>query len=66
MAALRCSWCVQADLFVKRRLRTCLKRILVPLDGSKTAESALPYARTLAERLDADVELLEVIDVGEI
>jgi hypothetical protein len=40
--------------------------ILVPLDGSKTAESALPYARTLAERLDADVELLEVIDVGEI
>ena len=42
------------------------ERILVPLDGSKTAESALPYARTLAERLDADVELLEVIDVGEI
>ena len=42
------------------------KRILVPLDGSKTAESALPYARTLAERLGADIELLEVIDVGEI
>jgi nucleotide-binding universal stress UspA family protein len=42
------------------------KRILVPLDGSKTAESALPYARGLAEKLDAEVELLEVIDVAEI
>jgi nucleotide-binding universal stress UspA family protein len=43
-----------------------VKKILVPLDGSKTAESALPYARALAEKLDADVELLEVIDLTEI
>lgn len=42
------------------------RRILVPLDGSKTAESALPCARALAERLDTDVELLEVIDLVEI
>jgi nucleotide-binding universal stress UspA family protein len=40
--------------------------MLVPLDGSKTAESALPYARALAERLDADVELLVVVDLGGI
>lgn len=42
------------------------RRMLVPLDGSKTAESALPYARALAERLDADVELLVVVDLGGI
>ena len=42
------------------------RRILAPLDGSKTAESALPYARALAERLGADVELLEVVDLAEI
>lgn len=42
------------------------RRMLVPLDGSKTAESALPYARALAERLDADVELLKVVDLAEI
>jgi len=42
------------------------KKLLVPLDGSKTSESALPYARTLAERMEADVELLGVIDFAEI
>ena len=42
------------------------KKLLVPLDGSKTSESAVPYARALAERLNADVELLEVVDLGEI
>ena len=42
------------------------EKILVPLDGSNTAEIALSYARLLAEKLGADVELLEVIDVGEI
>ena len=41
------------------------RKILVPLDGSKTAESALPYARVLAERLSAAVELLAVIDAAE-
>ena len=31
-------------------------KILVPLDGSKTAENVLPYARTLASGLKMPVE----------
>jgi nucleotide-binding universal stress UspA family protein len=41
-------------------------RLLVPLDGSKTAETVLPYARFLARRLRLPVELLHVIDVAEL
>jgi nucleotide-binding universal stress UspA family protein len=41
-------------------------RLLVPLDGSKAAEKALPYARFLAGTLKLPVELLEVIDIVEI
>lgn len=41
-------------------------RLLVPLDGSKTAEKVLPYARFLAATLKLPVELLEVIDIVEI
>ena len=41
-------------------------RLLIPLDGSKTAETALPYARFLAGRLRLPVELLHVIDVAEL
>jgi nucleotide-binding universal stress UspA family protein len=41
-------------------------RILIPLDGSKTAEKVLPYARYLAATLKLPVELLEIIDVAEI
>ena len=37
-------------------------RILVPLDGSKTSESVLPYVRTLAARWQVPVELLHAID----
>jgi nucleotide-binding universal stress UspA family protein len=40
-------------------------RILIPLDGSKTAEKVLPYARFLAGQLKLPVELLAVVDVGE-
>ena len=32
-------------------------KILVPLDGSRFAERALPVAVWLAERLDADIHL---------
>jgi len=39
--------------------------MLIPLDGSKTAEKVLPYARTLAGALKVPVELLEVIDIAE-
>ena len=37
-----------------------IKRILVPLDGSKLAECALPYAEELAEKLGSEVALVSV------
>jgi nucleotide-binding universal stress UspA family protein len=39
-------------------------RLLIPLDGSKTAEAALPYGRTLARTLKIPVELLSIIDIA--
>ena len=41
-------------------------RILIPLDGSKTAEKVLPYVRFLAEMLKLPVELLGVVDLARI
>ena len=41
-------------------------RILLPLDGSETAEAVLPYARLLASDLKIPIELLTVVDVAEI
>lgn len=38
------------------------KHILVPLDGSRMAESALPAAAFLAERLHAHVTLMHVVE----
>jgi len=38
------------------------KKILVPLDGSELAEVALPYAEELAERLDAEINMIVVDD----
>jgi nucleotide-binding universal stress UspA family protein len=40
-------------------------KILIPLDGSKTAEKALPYARFLAGALKLPIELLAVVDIAE-
>ena len=40
-------------------------KILIPLDGSKTAEKALPYARYLAGKFKVPVELLAVVDIAE-
>ncbi|MEX0803306.1 MAG: universal stress protein [Candidatus Binatia bacterium] len=40
------------------------KKMLILLDGSKTAEAVLPYARTLARKLNLPVELLGVVDVA--
>jgi nucleotide-binding universal stress UspA family protein len=37
------------------------ERILVPLDGSETAETILPFAEKVAGPLDAEVILLHVI-----
>jgi nucleotide-binding universal stress UspA family protein len=39
------------------------RRIVIPLDGSKTAEKVLSYARVLAKNLAVPVELLNVIDI---
>lgn len=39
-------------------------RILVPLDGSATAEAVLPYAEAFAAGFKTSVELLSVIDTG--
>jgi nucleotide-binding universal stress UspA family protein len=41
-------------------------KILIPLDGSKTAEKVLPYARYLAGQFKIPVELLAVVDIAEI
>jgi len=40
-------------------------KILIPLDGSKTAEKVLPYARYLAGKFKIHVELLAVVDIAE-
>ena len=37
------------------------KRILLPLDGSKIAEQALPHATALAKRFQAELILLKVL-----
>jgi nucleotide-binding universal stress UspA family protein len=39
-------------------------KLLIPLDGSKTAEKALPYARYLAQDKNLLIELLAVVDVA--
>lgn len=41
-------------------------KILIPLDGSKTSERVLPFARALAGTLKLPVELLEVVDVSAV
>ena len=39
-------------------------KMLIPLDGSKTAEKVLPLARILAGTLKLPIELLEVVDIS--
>ena len=41
------------------------KRIVVPLDGSATAEAVLPYAEAFAAGLKTSVDLVSVIDFAE-
>ena len=38
-----------------------LKKLLVPLDGSKLAEQALPYAKTLAKKHEAELMLIRIL-----
>ncbi len=40
-------------------------KILVPLDGSKNGEAALPYVRGLTNKLKAEITLLQVISPGQ-
>jgi nucleotide-binding universal stress UspA family protein len=40
-------------------------KILIPLDGSPTAEQVLPYARALTDILRVPIELLAVVETGE-
>lgn len=39
-------------------------KLLIPLDGSRTAEKVLPFARILAVTLKLPIELLEVVDIA--
>jgi nucleotide-binding universal stress UspA family protein len=39
------------------------KRILLPLDGSELSEQALPHAVAQAERFEADLNLLRVLEL---
>lgn len=41
-----------------------VKNVLVPLDGSGTAESILPYALEMAQAFQARVTLLQVVSAG--
>ena len=41
-----------------------ISRIIVPLDGSSLAETALPFAEELARRLSLGIVLARVIDTG--
>jgi nucleotide-binding universal stress UspA family protein len=38
-----------------------LRRLVVPLDGSPLAEASIPYALELAQRLDLEVNLVQVV-----
>ena len=41
-------------------------KLIVPLDGSKLAEVALPYAEELAGKMDSEIVLLSVLESGEV
>ena len=41
-------------------------KLLIPLDGSRTSEKVIPFARVLAATLKLPVELLEVVDVSAV
>ena len=49
------------EMLEQKRL---LKRILVPLDGSKVGEAAIPCTEALAKGLDAELVLYQVVEPG--
>ena len=42
-----------------------ISRIIVPLDGSEFAESVLPYAASLSQKMDMGVTLVQVLSTDE-
>jgi nucleotide-binding universal stress UspA family protein len=42
-----------------------LERVLLPLDGSKTGEAAVPYVKELGKRLGSEVILFGVVAAGQ-
>lgn len=42
-----------------------INRVIVPLDGSEFAESALPYAASLSRKMDMDVTLVHVMPTDD-
>jgi nucleotide-binding universal stress UspA family protein len=42
------------------------KRILVPLDGSKRAEAILPHVEELAQRYDAEILFLKIVEPSRV
>jgi nucleotide-binding universal stress UspA family protein len=46
------------------RAKGILKKILVPLDGSKEGEIVIPYIVEFAQRLKAEVTLLQVVEIS--
>ncbi|MDD5288246.1 MAG: universal stress protein [Dehalococcoidales bacterium] len=46
------------------REKGLLTKILVPLDGSKEGETAIPYAEELSSRLKAEITFLQVLATG--
>jgi nucleotide-binding universal stress UspA family protein len=55
------SWSAQDDALCDRRSKSMYKRILVPLDGSETAEDGLRHAISLARGQPATLLLLHVL-----
>ena len=45
----------------RNAIGTCYRRIMLPLDGSQRAESALPTAITLAQHWDAELLLVHMV-----
>jgi len=41
------------------------RKILVPLDGSESGESSLPYVKEIAKKFDSEVTLLSIVEGGE-
>ena len=60
------AWGIVFIRFDRNQEETMYNKLLVPLDGSKTAENVLPYARALAGALRVPVELLELVDISAI